>query len=68
MLSLNDPKFAIKWLNGKTDETLHHDEWPDLSFIPKVAASKDEDYTQEPRAHALAARLGNLDLGSHRNR
>ena len=54
MLSLNDPKFAIKWLNGKTDETLHHDEWPDLSFIPKVAASKDEDYTQE-RAHALAA-------------
>lgn len=54
MLSLNDPKFAIKWLNGETDETLHHDEWPDLSFIPKVAASKDEDYTQE-RAHALAA-------------
>jgi hypothetical protein len=54
MLSLNDPKFAIKWLNVETDETLHHDEWPDLSFLPKVAATKDEDYTQE-RAHALAA-------------
>ena len=66
MLSLNDPKFAIKWLNGKTDETLHHDEWPDLSFIPKVAASKDEDYTQE-RAHALAV-TQKPGPRSHRNR
>ena len=33
-------KFAIKWLNGKTDETLHHDEWPDLSFIPKVVEGR----------------------------
>ena len=61
MLSLNDPKFAIRWLSRETDEALHHDEWPDLPSYPKLPHRRMKITPRSARMR-WQRRLGNLDL------
>ena len=54
VIALNDLNYAIKWLDEDTDEYLDREFWPDLSYLPELAITKDLDQFQA-RAHVLAA-------------